>query len=156
MLKNGLASYAIIRSGLSIIPIIITICVLLFFLKYYLSLDYRYSLGNIYQVSNNIDNSTSQRLSYVADISYNILLPKQPDNKLYNNGNTSVYYPIKTPALYSLSNPTYILEIFSCVCCLILLMSIFWFYILLTNPNFAAVDGGIEATNSLFSMFSKI
>jgi hypothetical protein len=162
MITKGLANYAIIKAALTTIPIFLFLCVSLYYLKYNLGLNYQYSQGNIYtdvnkKLSNNIANSISdQQLNYTADILYDVLLPLQKNNIPYSNGNVSVYYPLKTPSIYSLNyNPVNVGGIMSCICCLLFISSIFWLYFLSTHKSFAAVDGGLEVSNSIFNMFNR-
>jgi hypothetical protein len=169
MITEGLADYATIKAALTIIPIIFFMCFALYLLCYNLNLNYKYSQGTIYAVMDNQSSTTNnqssnssvnptinQRLSYTADILYDVSLPIMDKNQSYNNGNVSVYYPQKTPSNYSLYyNPTYIAVFASGTCCLILILSIFWLYFLSTHRGFASVDGGLDVTNSIFNMFRR-
>lgn len=160
MITEGLGDYAIIRSSLSLILIVVFVCLTIYYLIYCLRSNYQYSQGIIYTVQDNNSSSNNiikrQKLNYKADIIYDILLPLQQNNIPYNNGNVSVYYPKNTPSIYSLSyNPTYISEFVLCVCCFIMIATIIWIYILFTNPGLAAVSGGLDAAGDVSRMFFR-
>lgn len=162
-ITDGLADYAIIKAGLSIIPIFIFLCIAFFSLYYNLIQNYQFRLGNIYtkniinQSSNNIIFPIlNQKLKYNANIKYDIDLPLQKNNDPYINGNVKVYYPLKNSSNYTLYyNPTWIAGIMSCLFCLIFILSIVWLIFLINNKNIAAINGGIELSESVYSAFKR-
>ena len=160
-IMNGLASYGIFSSGVSLFFIILFFCIAIGFLIY--NINQNYLSTTICNIVSNPDKS--QTVTYTVNNKQYVksILPVQITNNnvtttnvAYLEGSCTLYYPSANPDSYSLYyNPTTISGIISGVLFLLSVLSYFWFSFLKSNRDVAGVAGGLNVANSVINMFGK-
>ena len=139
MVRDGLADYEILKSKITIF--ILFLCILSPLYSMYSTYKKHYILING-TITNNYNNNIiiNQTLNYkVNNNVYTYILPTS--NKYYPVGNIRVYYSKTDPTKYHLiNNPMRTSELWLCICCVLFVGAIIWYYFIKRNKNIAAIS----------------
>jgi len=139
MVRDGLAEYEILKSKIAIF--ILFLCILSPLYSMYSTYKKQYILTNG-TIKNNYNNNiiTGQTLNYTVNNNvYTFILPTT--NKYYPVGNIRVYYSKSEPSTYHLVNsPMRTSELWLCICCVLFIGAIIWYYFIKRNKNIAAIS----------------
>jgi hypothetical protein len=156
--KDGLATYEIIKTGFFVLIIVYCMYSALGLTIYNFTLNYVSTPGTI---KLNLDN-VSQTLTYVVNnkLYTHTIAPIYNDkthtsSPAHRIGTHTIYYTSANPLSYSIgTNPTIVTSICSCVLCIFAGFALAWFLFLRSNKEVASVVGGISAANTIISNFN--
>ena len=160
---EGLASYEIFKTGLSLFFMILFLCCAIGLVIY--SINQNYVPTTICNVTTNSDKSQIVTYSvdnkqYVKNIPAVVTNNNNvtTTNSAYPSGSCTFYYPKANPNSNSYgvnTNPTTMSEIIAGVLCFITLLMFIWFNFLRANRGVAGVVGGLDAAETVVNMFHK-
>jgi hypothetical protein len=160
---DGLASYQIFKTGISLFFMVLFLCCSIGLVIY--TINQNYVSTTICNVTTNPDKSqilnyTINKKEYVRNIP---VVTTNNNNVItthaaYTDGKCTLYYPKATPDSISYgvnTNPTTISLIVAGVLCFITILMFLWFNFLKDNRGVAGVVGGIDAAQTVASMFNR-
>jgi hypothetical protein len=162
---DGLASYEIFKTGLSLFFMILFLCCAIGLVIYTINQNYVPTI--ICNVTTNSDKSqiltyTINNKQYVRNVqpisSRNNDTNVVTTHSQYPDGKCTLYYPSANPDSISYgvnTNPTTITEIIAGVLCFITILMFIWFNFLRANRGVAGVVGGLDAAQTVVGMFRK-
>jgi hypothetical protein len=160
-LMDGLATYEIWKTGFGIFVMVLLLCGAVWMAirsskKHYLS-------TTMCNITN--DSDKTQTLTYTVDSKqYVKTIPPtivtknnvSTSNYTWPVGSCKLYYASADPNDYSVnSNPATIFKIISVVLFVISIGAVLWFLFLRSHKEVAGVVGGIDASQSVLSIFNK-
>lgn len=122
---------------------------------------YKQKINDNYEICNSTDISNTNCLFYTEydDINNNhYMVPIQNVDKTKRLvGSSPIYYEKNNPNNYVNTpiSPVNIASIISCILCILIIITIIYVYLLSRYDGLATVQGGIDATSSIASIFNK-
>jgi ATP-dependent Zn protease len=160
---DGLATYQLIKTGITVFVFIILLLVS-FYLIYY-NTQQNYQSSTICKITSSTDGSFTQTVTYTVNNKvYTKSVPAvvntdkgvSTKNFQYTAGLCTVYYPKNNPDAYSLNiDPTTVSQIIAGILFVIVILMSFWFMFLRSNRKVAGVVGGIDAARNILGIFKN-
>lgn len=158
---DGLATYELLKTGFGIFIMILLLCGAIWMTIY--SRKKHYKATSECNIINNNDASKTQTVTYSVDgkkyvktVPSITVTQNNTPQYTWSEGACKLYYASADPNDYSInSNPATIFEIVAIVLFLISIGTIIWFLFLKSHKEVAGVVGGIDAAQSVFSIFNR-
>lgn len=160
---EGLATFEIWKTGFGILIIGLLLCGAI-----WMALNSRkkhYILTTDCNITNNNDMNKSQTVTYTVDgkkyvknVPGTTVTQNHVSSSQYTwpEGSCKLYYALADPNDYSInSNPATVFTIVSVVLLVICIGTIIWFLFLRSHKEVAGVVGGIDAAQSVLSIFNR-
>jgi hypothetical protein len=169
-ITSGLGFYAKIRASIGIIILVLLFisaiyCVFSTYDKYDLAKNgqttYKQNINGTFIDCNKNDITNVNCLFYAEYDDNNnkhyMNMIQTPDKSKVVVGQSPIYYEKNNPDKHvnTPTNPFNIASIASCVICILIIVASIYLYLLLKYKDFATISGGLDAANSVASMFGN-